>query len=76
MPYNAASVIGDLSLNILMARVKYWMIPEAIPNYKNPQAQAEYYEKYYNVNKDVTKIDEFIKHSQAIVGWINHGEEG
>ena len=75
LPDNPMTLASDLTLNVLMARVKYWMHPEPIPSYKNPEAQAEYYEKYYNANKEVNKVEEFIKHSQAIVGWINHGEE-
>ena len=65
-----ATLIGDLYLNVLIARTKYWMIPEKIPTYKNPEAQAQYYEQYYNCNKEVNKVEEFVRHSQNISGWI------
>ncbi len=74
LPENPTTLIADLSLNILIARVKYWMVTEPIPSYKDPHAQAEYYEKYYNANKEVNKVDEFVRHNQNITGWINHGE--
>lgn len=72
LPDTMKPLISDLALNALIARVKYWMVAEAIPSYKNPMAQAQYYEQYYNVNKEVNKIDEFIRHSENIAGWINH----
>ncbi len=72
MPQTPIGLLSDLTLNVLVARVKYWMIPEAIPSYKDPQAQAEYYERYYNANSEVDKTEEFIKHSQTIAGWIYH----
>lgn len=74
LPTKPQALLSDVAFNVLMARVKYWMQPEPIPSYKDPNAQAEYYEKYYNCNKEVNKVDEFIKHSQSIAGWINHGD--
>lgn len=72
LPYTPPNLVGDLVLNVLVARVKYWMQPEAIPSYKNPEAQAAYYEKYYNGNPDVDKTPEFLRHFKDIEGWINY----
>jgi len=72
LPYNMVNVLGDLSLNVLIARVKYWMQPERIPSYKDPEAQAAYYEKYYNGNPEVDKTTEFLRHFKDIEGWINY----
>jgi hypothetical protein len=46
------------------------MQPEPIPNYKDPQGQARYYEQYYNGNALVDKTQEFIKYAKEITGWI------
>lgn len=74
LPYEPVNLIGDLSLNVLIARVKYWMQPEAIPTYKDPISQANYYERYYNANASNDKSQEFIKVAGEIGGWINHGD--
>ena len=66
------ALIHNLAFNALIARVKIWMVREAIPSYKDPQSQASYYEKYYNANADVDKTQEFIKFAAEISGWINH----
>jgi hypothetical protein len=65
-------LISDLAFSALIARVKYWMIPEPIPSYKNPEAQAAYYEQYYNANKYTDKTQEFIKFAAEVKGWITH----
>jgi len=67
--------MSDLALQVLMMRVKYWMIPEAIPTYKDSISQANYHELYYNCNHSNDKSAEFIKFAGEIGGWINHGEE-
>jgi hypothetical protein len=69
---NVDALIHNLAFNALIARVKIWMIPEQIPSYKDPAAQAAYYEKYYNANADVDKTQEFIKFAAEVSGWINH----
>lgn len=70
LPSDPSILITDLSYSSLMARVKYWMIPEAIPTYKDPQAQATYYEKYYNANKFVDKTSKFISVAGEVKEWI------
>lgn len=72
MPTKPHALIGDLILNLLVARVKYWMQPEAIPTYKDPISQASYYERYYNGNVNVDKTQEFIRYAKDIEGWIIH----
>lgn len=72
LPPDAYVLVTDLALSALIARVKIWMVPEAIPSYKDAQAQAAYYERYYNVNKSNDKTNEFVKFAGEIGGWINH----
>ena len=74
LPANFSNVMSDLALNVLLARVKYLMSKEVIPSYKDSHAQAQYYHKYYNYNKDCSKIDEFIKQAESIIGQIKHDE--
>ena len=74
MPINPISLIGDLVLNVLIVRVKYWMIPEPIPSYKDIAGQAAYYKKYYNTAEGAASIESFEKCAQDLRGWINHGE--
>ncbi len=72
LPINPSILMGDLTLQVLMARVKYWMIPESIPSYKDPEAQSRYYEVHYNTNSSNDKTSEFIKYSKDISEWISH----
>lgn len=72
LPDDASVLIYDMALSALIARVKVWMIADPIPSYKDPEAQAAYYKKYYNANADVDKTQEFIKLAAEISGWINH----
>lgn len=74
LPGKPVNLIGDLSLNAIIARVKYYMIPETIPSYKNPEAQAQYYKQYYNTSMGAANVDSFVKALQDIQGWISHDE--
>lgn len=75
LPYETQNIIGDLTLSVLMARVKYWMVPEAIPSYKDVAGQAAYYKRYYNTSEGAATIEQFEKAAQDLRGWINHGDE-
>lgn len=63
-------VMADITLNVLIARVKYWMQPEPLPSYKDVERLALYYETYYNGNPEVDKTPEFIVHAKNVGGWI------
>lgn len=62
--------MGDITLNILIARVKYWMQPEPLPHYKDAEKLALYYETYYNGNPEVDKTPEFIVHAKNLGAWM------
>ncbi len=70
LPKNPMALVSDMVLNVLIARVKYWMQPEPIPSYKDSVSQANYYERYYNVNVSVDKTAEFIRHAKDIESWV------
>lgn len=74
LPKNPVHLIGDLSLNVLVARVKYWMQTETIPSYKDIAGQAAYYKHYYNSSEGAATLAMFEKAAQDIQGWINHDD--
>lgn len=47
-------LIWNLRLATLIARVKYWMIPEKLPFYRDAESLCEYYIKYYNAGGSAT----------------------
>jgi hypothetical protein len=55
-PKDYKFLIGNLTLSIIMARMKYYLIPEALPA-NDPEALAEYHKKYYNTVKGRTDIN-------------------
>lgn len=75
LPDSPINLISDMSLNALMARVKYYMIHEPIPSYKDVMSQANYYKKYYNTSEGAASVEAFMKAATDIQGWINHGDE-
>ena len=40
--------MGDLVYQILMARIYYWRVPEALPNYKDVPELSRYWKQYWN----------------------------
>ena len=69
LPTKPVSVISNISLNVIAARIKYWMQPEAIPAYKDVEAQAEYYLQYYNTAKGSSNLHKFKMASQVSYSW-------
>ena len=41
-------LIGNLHFQTVVARLKYWMSPQPLPNAKNIEALAKYYKEIYN----------------------------
>jgi hypothetical protein len=72
LPNNPITVISDMSLNCLIARTKYYMIHEPIPSYKDVEAQANHYKKYYNTSEGAASVEAFVRAAQDIQGWIIH----
>lgn len=62
----AERMIWDLRFATLMARLKYWTIPEAIPKAEDLLAIAEYYVKYYNAGGKAT-IEKFLENYKKFV---------
>lgn len=56
----------DLRLSILMARLRYWAVPRALPN-GDLQSLAEYWHKHYCAGCKGT-VEQFIEHYEGFVG--------
>lgn len=50
----------DLRLSILIARLRYRVVQEPLPNGEDVKAMAAYWNKYYNCNPDYGTDQEFI----------------
>lgn len=72
LPTRMDAIMHNLSLNVALARIKYWMNPEPLPHYKNVSGQAEYWKQYYNTENGQGKVSDFIKHADTVQGWFTH----
>ena len=50
----------DLGYQIVMTRLKYWTIPESLPDPKDIEAMARYWKKYYNTSEGKGTIGSFV----------------
>jgi hypothetical protein len=50
----------DLRASIIMARLKYFSIPQALPDADDIKALAEYWKKYYNTPEGSGTVNEFL----------------
>ena len=53
-------LIFNIRLACLIARVKYWMQPEALPDAKDADGLCRYYIKYYNTKLGASTFDKSI----------------
>jgi hypothetical protein len=71
-PMKTPTHMCDMVLNVLIARVKYYMQPEPLPTSLDAHGLANYYKKYYNTYKGDAVIDTFVKAYQDVKGWIEN----
>lgn len=71
-PTKRPALLSDMMLNVLIARVKYYMQEEPLPNYKDAEGLAHYYKEYYNTYKGDAVVDTFVKAYQDAKGWIEN----
>lgn len=57
----------DLSLSILMARLRYRIVPAALPDTDDINALANYYKMYYNTKHGKATTREFIENYKRFV---------
>ena len=63
-------VMANLRLQCAIARVKYWMTPEALPPLADIPGYARYWKKYYNTINGAGTEDDFVKAWSQHVGAI------
>lgn len=54
-------VISNLPFAVIMARIRYFMVPEALPDHDDLEGLADYYKKFYNTIKGSGTIQGFIE---------------
>ena len=57
----------DIKLAIIVCRIKYLSISEALPDYKDIKGMAKYYKLYYNSPKGAATEEEFISNYEKYV---------
>ena len=53
-------MIGNIPFALIIARLKYWMVPEPLPEYDDVQALAEYWKRHYNTQKGSGEVVDFV----------------
>ena len=71
MPIKPHNVMGNLVLNVIAARLKYWMQPAAIPDFKDIDAQARYYKVNYNTALGAATEEQFINAARQCDIWVS-----
>jgi hypothetical protein len=54
-------MVGNLVYQIIMARIKYWIVPKRLPNSSDLNGLAKYWKDYYNTYLGKGKSEEFIR---------------
>jgi hypothetical protein len=66
LPSRPDPLIHNLAFNAMIARVKYWMVPAPIPNYKDIQGQGEYYLEIFATYGSKSTVDDFLKQANNL----------
>lgn len=56
------SLTWNIRLAILIARIKYWMIPERLPRHDDAAGLCNYYLQYYNTAKGKNTFERAVSH--------------
>lgn len=60
LPTNSSQLLNSFALACILARLKYWYVPERLPAADNIEGLAKYWGKYYNTLNKKKDIDRFI----------------
>lgn len=63
----AAELEWDLKLGIVAARLRYFVVPEAMPQSSSPGVLAAYWKQHYNTPAGGGKIEDFVRNYQSYV---------
>tara|TARA_R110002096_G_scaffold59236_1_gene148686 strand:- start:359 stop:859 length:501 start_codon:yes stop_codon:yes gene_type:complete len=54
-------LITNAMLGCAIARIRYWYVPEALPDHDDLLALGEYWDKHYNCNEEFGTPQEFVE---------------
>lgn len=60
-------LLSDLRFSTAVCRLRYWMVPEALPSADDVEGLARYWKEHYNTHKGRGSIHHFIKKYQLVV---------
>ena len=63
---NPNHLIGNLYYATFLARLKYWMVPEPIPETR--EGQADYYKRFFNTAEGAASVDEYLSSWDKFIG--------
>jgi hypothetical protein len=61
------ALMHNLRYTTLIARIKYWMIPEPLPEYSDAKGLASYHKRFYNTSNGATLVEESVKIFQKVI---------
>lgn len=63
-------VIGNIPFAVVIARIRYLMVPEALPAYDDLEGLGKYYKKYFNTSSGKGEVHEFVENYKKYVDGI------
>jgi len=60
-------VIGNIPFAVVIARVRYYMVPEALPAYDDLEGLGKYWKRFYNTDGGKGEASEFKKNYEIYV---------
>lgn len=63
-----AHLIANLRLQVVLGRIKYYMVPEALPKHGDIQGMAAYWKKHYNTYLGKGTEEEFANNAFELMG--------
>jgi hypothetical protein len=60
-------MVGDLYLATAACRIRYWIVPEALPAADDVPALASYWKRHYNTLRGKGRVDDWIRHYERLV---------
>lgn len=66
----ATQLAGNLYLSFAMARIRYYVVPEALPAKGDAMAQARYYKQYYNTPAGAATVEQYLANRRIIMNLL------
>jgi len=65
--YTAKQLEWDLRAGIIFARLRYWVVPDPLPEPDDVEGLGEYWNDFYNANPHKGTVEEFKKRYEQFV---------